>query len=62
MHKIKGSGDGIGRDSGMDDERSQLEIIEEEVKSSTFGVFYLLLKNNESSFWKISFILMIEYF
>lgn len=51
---------GLGKDSN-EEEKSKLEQIEEEVKSSIFGVFYLLLKNNETSYWKFIAILLIEY-
>ena len=52
---------GAGKDNNSEDEKSKLEQIEEEVKSSIFGVFYLLLKNNETSFWKFIIILLIDY-
>jgi hypothetical protein len=58
---IGGSGgQGAGKDNN-EEEKSKLEQIEEEVKSSIFGVFYLLLKNNETSFWRFVLILLIEY-
>jgi hypothetical protein len=44
-----------------EEEKSKLEQVEEEIKSSIFSVFYLLLKNNETSFWKFVVILIIEY-
>lgn len=48
-------------DSNSEEEKSKLEQIEEEVKVSIFSVFYLLLKNNETSYWKFVIILIIEY-
>jgi hypothetical protein len=38
-----------------------LEQIEEEVKTSIFTVFYLVLKNQESSYWRFILVLLIEY-
>ena len=48
-------------DSNSEEEKSKLDQIEEEVKTSIFSVFYLLLKNNETSYWKFVIILIIEY-
>ena len=47
--------------SQQEEEKTKLEKIEEEVKTSIFSVFYLLLKNNETSYWKFVIILIIEY-
>jgi len=47
--------------SQQEEEKSKFEKIEEEVKSSIFSVFYLLLKNNETSYWKFVIVLVIEY-
>ena len=47
--------------SSQEEEKSKLEKIEEEFKSAVFSVFYLLLKNNETSYWKFVIILIIEY-
>ena len=47
--------------SQQEEEKSKFEKIEEEVKTSIFSVFYLLLKNNETSFWKFVIVLVIEY-
>ncbi len=49
------------KEGSSEEERSKYEKFEEEVKSSIFGVFYLLLKSNETSFWKFVVILVIEY-
>jgi hypothetical protein len=38
-----------------------LEQREEEVKTSIFTVFYLVLKNQESSYWRFILVLLIEY-
>jgi len=60
--KLLGGGGGSGgKDSNSEDEKSRIEQIEEEVKTSIFSVFYLLLKNNETSYWKFVIILIIEY-
>jgi len=50
-----------GKDSNSEEEKSRYEQIVEEVKTSIFSVFYLLLKNNETSFWKLAFIMLIDY-
>ena len=47
--------------SQQEEEKSKLEKIEEEVKTSIFSVFYLLLKNTETSYWKFVIVLIIEY-
>jgi hypothetical protein len=52
---------GAKGDSNSEEEKSKMEQIEEEVKTSIFSVFYLLLKNNETSYWKFVIILLIEY-
>lgn len=45
------------KDSLKDDEKTNLEKIKDEVITSIFGVFYILLKANESSLWKLGIIL-----
>ena len=50
-----------GKDNNSEEEKSRYEQIVEEVKTSIFSVFYLLLKNNETSFWKLAFIMLIDY-
>ena len=52
---------GVKGDNNSEEEKSKLEQVEEEVKLSIFSVFYLLLKNNETSYWKFVIILIIEY-
>jgi uncharacterized protein YgfB (UPF0149 family) len=52
---------GVRGDNNSEEEKSKLEQVEEEVKLSIFSVFYLLLKNNETSYWKFVIILIIEY-
>ncbi len=52
---------GVKGDKNSEEEKSKLEQVEEEVKISIFSVFYLLLKNNETSYWKFVIILIIEY-
>jgi hypothetical protein len=52
---------GVRGDNNSEEEKSKLERVEEEVKLSIFSVFYLLLKNNETSYWKFVIILIIEY-
>ena len=44
-----------------DEEKSKLQQWEENIKSSIFSVFYLLLKNQETTFWKFIVLLIIEY-
>lgn len=44
-----------------EEEKTKAQKIEEEIKTSIFSVFYLILKNNEVSYWKYAFILLIEY-
>lgn len=51
-----------GRKKGenlKDDEKSKLERIKDDAIYSIFGVFYILLKTNESSLWKFGIILGI---
>jgi len=38
-----------------------LEKIKDELISSIFGVFYILLKSSESSLWKFGIILGIQF-
>ena len=52
----------LGREASSEEEKSKVEHIEAEIKTSIFSVFYLLLKNNETSYWKFLIILLIEYF
>jgi len=52
---------GVKGDNNSEEEKSKLEQVEDEVKLSIFSVFYLLLKNNETSYWKFVIILIIEY-
>jgi hypothetical protein len=52
---------GVKGDNNSEEEKSKVEQIEEEAKMSIFSVFYLLLKNNETSYWKFVIILIIEY-
>lgn len=49
------------KEGSSEDEKTNLEKVEEDVRSSIFGVFYLLLKNNETSFWKFIVILVVQY-
>ena len=51
----------FSKESSNEDEKTKLELIEEEVKTSIFSVFYLLLKNQETTFWKFIVLLIIEY-
>lgn len=46
---------------GGEEEKSKLEQVEEEVKQSIFTVFYLVLKNQENSYWRYILVLIIEY-
>lgn len=46
----------------QDDEKSKLQEFEEDVKLSIFSVFYLLLKNHESTYWKFIVLIVLEYF
>lgn len=49
------------QESQNEEEKSKLEQFEENVKTSIFSVFYLLLKNQETTFWKFVLLLVIEY-
>lgn len=61
-HKAHHTGvGGVASKESAEEEKSKVEQIEEEVKSATFSVFYLLLKNNETSYWKFVIILVLEY-
>ncbi len=51
----------IGKDLNSEEEKSWFERVEEETKNRIFGVFYLLLKNQETSFWKFLILLIVEY-
>ena len=44
-----------------DEDRSLLEQLEENVKNAIFSVYYLLLKNQETTFWKFILLLIVEY-
>jgi hypothetical protein len=46
---------------GGEEEKSRLEWAKEEVKTAVFSVFYILLKNNESSLWKFIAIYLIQF-
>lgn len=35
----------LGKESSNEEEKTRFELIEEDLKNSTFSVFYLLLKN-----------------
>ena len=39
-----------------EEEKTKIEWLKDEIKSGIFGVFYILLKQNESTIWK--FIIM----
>ena len=51
----------LGKEQSSEEEKSRVEQIEEEIKQSVFSVFYLLLKNHETTYWKFIFLLIIEY-
>jgi hypothetical protein len=51
----------LGKEVVNDEDKSKMEALEEEVKNSIFCVFYLLLKNYETTMWKFIVILIIEY-
>lgn len=51
----------LGKDSKSEEEKTKVELFEEEVKSSIFSVYYLLLKNQETTFWKFIVLLVVEY-
>lgn len=48
-------------DASEEEHKSKLEKLEEKFKSSIFSVYYLLLKNQETTFWKFVLLLTIEY-
>lgn len=56
----------LGKDGGgsssSEVEKSRFDQVVEEVKTSIFSVFYLLLKNQETTFWKFLILLIVEYF
>ena len=52
---------GAATKEGGEEDKSKLEKVEEEVKQSIFTVFYLILKNQESSYWRYILVLIIEY-
>lgn len=47
--------------NNAEEEKSDLMQLQEEAKQSTFSVFYLLLKDNETSAIKFTMVLIIEY-
>ncbi len=49
------------RDSQKEEEKTKLEKVKDEIKNGIYGVFYILLKSNENSFWKYSVLLAIEF-
>lgn len=49
------------KDSHKEEEKTKLERLIDEVKTSIFSVFYILLKNNESSLWKFIAIYLIQF-
>ena len=51
----------LGKENKNEEEKSRFEVFHENVKNSIFSVFYLLLKNQETTFWKFIVILVIEY-
>ena len=51
----------LSKDSNSEDEKTKFEKLEEEIKTSIFSVFYMLLKNQETTFWKFILLLIIEY-
>eukprot|EP00347_Sterkiella_histriomuscorum_P000937 403373955 len=51
----------LGKENSSEEEKTRIEQIEEEVKNSIYSVFYLLLKNQETTFWKFILLLIIEY-
>ncbi len=51
----------LGKESSTEEEKSKIDQYTEELKTSTFGVFYVLLKNQETTYWKFLFILIFEY-
>ncbi len=51
----------LGKENNNEEEKTKFEQIEEELKSSVFSVFYLLLKNQETTFWKFIILLIVEY-
>jgi hypothetical protein len=48
-------------DTSEEENKSTLEKFEEKLKISIFSVYYLLLKNQETTFWKFVLLLTIEY-
>lgn len=46
--------------NSKEEEKSKLERIKDEVINSIFGVFYILLKNSESSLWKFIVVMAIQ--
>lgn len=52
LFRKKGVSGGGGGGFGLDDDLSKFEIVKHELKTGIFGVFYILLKQDESSLWK----------
>ena len=48
-------------EDSKEEEKTALQKVEDEVKTSIFSVFYLLLKNQETTSWKFIIIMIIEY-
>lgn len=48
-------------DNNREEEKTQFEKIKDELMNMIFGVFYILLKNNESSLWKFGVVLCIQF-
>ena len=47
--------------SRRDEEKSKWQLSLEDIEQSVFSVFYLLLKNQETTYWKFIALLIIEY-
>ena len=48
-------------EKAANEQKSKLEKIEQEVKASVFGLFFHLLKDLETTFWKSVVLLLIEF-
>lgn len=48
-------------DNNREEEKTQFEKIKDELMNMMFGVFYILLKNTESSLWKFGVVLCIQF-
>ena len=51
----------FAKEQASEEEKSKIEQFEEDIKNGVFSVFYLLLKNYETTFWKFIVLLIIEY-